>query len=109
MKRNVSAIVREAVVWRDDWTCKICKHELIEDQWHCDHIKPLWDGGTNEETNLQAICANCHAGKTAREARERLAKRRAEEQERREREMEERRKKFGFIDLRQYAYDPSEI
>lgn len=32
-----------------------------------DHIKPLHKGGTNDWTNLQSLCAPCHALKTARD------------------------------------------
>ena len=32
---------------------------------------PLFEGGTNTESNLQALCANCHGAKTQREAVER--------------------------------------
>lgn len=28
------------------------------------HIKPLVEGGTNEETNLMALCKPCHSGIT---------------------------------------------
>ena len=81
MKRNVSAALRETVLWRDGWVCRICEEELKEDQWHCDHIVPLWSGGSNEQSNLQAICANCHAGKTAKETRERNLKRKRAKEE----------------------------
>jgi 5-methylcytosine-specific restriction endonuclease McrA len=33
-----------------------------------DHISPLWLGGKNRETNLQALCPPCHGKKTATEA-----------------------------------------
>lgn len=41
-----------------------------------DHITPLWDGGTNNKSNLQVLCACCHATKTFAEARARAAARR---------------------------------
>lgn len=33
-----------------------------------DHIVPLHQGGADDETNLQSLCAPCHQAKTAREA-----------------------------------------
>lgn len=33
-----------------------------------DHIKPRTLGGTHDRSNLQALCAECHRTKTAREA-----------------------------------------
>ena len=31
---------------------------------HVDHVVPRADGGTDDEENLQALCATCHARKT---------------------------------------------
>ena len=33
-----------------------------------DHIVPLNDGGTNERSNLQPLCARCHNAKTMRQS-----------------------------------------
>lgn len=30
-----------------------------------DHIVPLFKGGTNDESNLQGLCVECHRKKTA--------------------------------------------
>ncbi|MFB9242373.1 HNH endonuclease [Massilia antarctica] len=38
-----------------------------------DHIKPLCEGGTNEDSNKQLLCAPCHDVKSAREAAARAA------------------------------------
>ena len=38
-----------------------------------DHIVPLAEGGTDTESNLQVLCACCHAIKSASEARARAA------------------------------------
>lgn len=32
-----------------------------------DHIIPLWNGGTNDRKNLQAICWSCHQEKNKQE------------------------------------------
>lgn len=32
--------------------------------WHCDHVTPLKDGGTNAIDNLRALCRKCHDKKT---------------------------------------------
>ena len=46
--------------------------------WAMDHIIPVVDGGGEcGAENLQTLCIFCHARKTAREARERAARRRA--------------------------------
>ncbi len=36
-----------------------------------DHVVPLHRGGKDEWSNLQSLCKECHAAKTAREAGER--------------------------------------
>jgi 5-methylcytosine-specific restriction endonuclease McrA len=41
-----------------------------------DHEVPLWAGGTNDLSNLRAVCRPCHKAKTAAEAKERAALRR---------------------------------
>ena len=35
--------------------------------WHTNHILRVALGGTNERSNLEAICHNCHAKITAEE------------------------------------------
>jgi 5-methylcytosine-specific restriction protein A len=32
---------------------------------HVDHVVPLRRGGSNDASNLQALCASCHSRKTA--------------------------------------------
>src|ERR1700687_4037818 len=38
-------------------------------QLHLDHIVALSNGGADETSNLQTLCANCHALKTLADAR----------------------------------------
>ena len=52
--------------------CNGCKRKLYPgDLVEFDHIKPLWDGGENRESNIQPMCLGCHKPKTAAEARQR--------------------------------------
>ena len=39
----------------------------------CDHIVPRHRGGLDVSTNMQSLCKNCHAKKTAQENRSRSA------------------------------------
>ncbi|WP_441928330.1 HNH endonuclease [Marmoricola sp. RAF53] len=39
--------------------------------WLVDHIKPLWDGGSDDASNKQLLCKEHHDAKTAREAAQR--------------------------------------
>jgi 5-methylcytosine-specific restriction enzyme A len=36
-----------------------------------DHIKPLWAGGKDEDSNKQGLCIPCHKAKSAAEAADR--------------------------------------
>ena len=47
----------------------ICARSWCEAQaLDVDHIIPLWNYGTNERSNLVALCTTCHAQKTKAEA-----------------------------------------
>lgn len=51
------------VLFRDRWTCQQCGAPAS----HVDHIRPVLFGGTDDESNLQALCAGCNLTKaTAR-------------------------------------------
>ena len=39
-------------------------NNILDHTYEIDHIKPLYKGGDNENTNLQALCRNCHGKKT---------------------------------------------
>ncbi len=36
-----------------------------------DHVVPLWEGGADDEANLQLLCGACHKPKTREEAHRR--------------------------------------
>lgn len=45
--------------------CLICG--VFRERLHEDHIIPKWSGGTEDKTNKQLICGNCHEDKTRKE------------------------------------------
>ena len=48
--------------------CRECLNQgIIKEATDVDHIIPLKNGGTNEWSNLQSLCHECHSRKTARE------------------------------------------
>lgn len=61
----------DTLVASDHW-CVAClaegKHSIAV---QVDHKTPLWQGGSNEPSNLQGLCKDHHDEKTAREAAER--------------------------------------
>lgn len=61
---------REAVMRRDAYLCQPCKGQgRVTEATEVDHIRNVAEGGTDDESNLQAICAGCHGAKTQAEAR----------------------------------------
>lgn len=54
-----------------NYTCPILDKLFDEAGYDIDHVLPLADGGSNDISNLQALCPSCHRVKTARENRAR--------------------------------------
>ncbi|MGW1770296.1 HNH endonuclease [Streptomyces sp. NPDC002104] len=48
---------------RDGFRCYGCNGEASE----IDHVRPLWEGGTDDLSNLAAVCKPCHSTKTKTE------------------------------------------
>lgn len=60
---------RAAVMKRDGYVCQPCKQQnRVTLATEVDHVIPQAEGGTDDESNLQAICETCHKAKTAAEA-----------------------------------------
>ena len=65
--RGRAAVERTArIKARDLYTCQDCG--CVTRELEVDHITPLWQGGADVDANLQSLCTDCHAAKTAREA-----------------------------------------
>jgi len=63
IKRSVSETKKKYVASSQSWTCNHCKQQL-DATYEIDHIIELQNGGTNDITNLVALCRNCHGKKT---------------------------------------------
>lgn len=58
--------LRKVVLRRDKNLCQSCyKLGRLSEASAVDHIKPKAKGGTDDLSNLQAICKPCHNRKTA--------------------------------------------
>ena len=66
VKRSVSETKKKYVASMQDWTCGQCKKKLSH-TFEIDHKIRLEHGGSNEVTNLVALCRECHGEKTAME------------------------------------------
>jgi hypothetical protein len=65
-KRNVTGLMKKKVAADQGWKCGHCKTTL-DATFEVDHIKALFNGGTNDPSNLVALCPNCHRKKTVAE------------------------------------------
>lgn len=61
--------LREQVLQRDYYTCQHCGRVCLPENLCADHIINQARGGTDELNNLQTLCNECHAIKTANESK----------------------------------------
>lgn len=62
-KRNVSSLTKKMVASNQQWKCGSC-NQTLDFTYEIDHHIPLFKGGSNEVSNLIALCRNCHGKKT---------------------------------------------
>lgn len=65
-KRSVSETKKKYVAYIQDWKCGQCGKKLTH-TFEVDHKVRLEYGGSNDPTNLVALCRECHGQKTAME------------------------------------------
>lgn len=65
-KRSVSETKKKYVASIQNWKCKHCQKQLTA-WFEVDHKIRLEYGGTNEVSNLEALCRECHGKKTSME------------------------------------------
>lgn len=63
-EKQISAATRWAILKRDGFKCKKCGKTQVEERIEVDHITPRSKGGTNDESNLEALCLTCNRGKS---------------------------------------------
>ena len=66
-ERRVTPLMKKKIGEQYDWRCACGCGEKLSFDYHVDHIVPLWQGGTNRESNLQPLNPRCHAFKTSLE------------------------------------------
>jgi hypothetical protein len=67
MSRTLSEPEKKSVAARQGWHCSACAC-VLPSAYQVDHTTPLCDGGRDHVDNATAMCPNCHAQKTQREA-----------------------------------------
>lgn len=71
-RRRISLTQRKAVLERDGYKCRICgiSRQYLDDKvpglgeylrLEIDHIVPIAQGGTSDESNLQCLCWRCNS------------------------------------------------
>jgi hypothetical protein len=62
-KRSVSQAKKKFIASQQSWRCGHCNQQL-DHTYEVDHVVDLQFGGSNEASNLVALCRNCHGKKT---------------------------------------------
>lgn len=61
--------LRQVALSRDKHLCQACLQSgAVTVGTHVDHVRPKSQGGSDDMSNLQTLCAQCHKTKTQREA-----------------------------------------
>lgn len=63
-RRTLDKQKRFAVLHRDKFRCKYCGASPERGQLRVDHIKPVSNGGSDDESNLITSCFDCNSGKS---------------------------------------------
>ena len=58
--------IRDRILLRDRYTCQHCGR--VGEDNEVDHIVNVAQGGTDDDSNLQTLCPDCHKVKTAAES-----------------------------------------
>jgi len=75
MERKVTQAKKKQIAGRqrfccsanvEGYNCPLDKKPFDESGYEIDHIVELCNGGSNEDSNLQALCIMCHRVKTSR-------------------------------------------
>lgn len=64
-RKSLSVSVRFRIFHRDGFTCQYCGRKPPDVILEVDHIRPVANGGANDEMNLVTSCADCNRGKGA--------------------------------------------
>lgn len=65
-RRNVSETKKKFIAYNQSWKCNHC-NSILNHTYEIDHKIRLEYGGSNDVSNLEALCRNCHGQKTANE------------------------------------------
>ena len=68
-RKSISGLKRTRIFDTNNGDCCICHLPIkVGDKWIIEHIKPLWLGGADDETNMFPAHERCAIAKTIGEA-----------------------------------------
>ena len=70
-RRTITKAMRVRIFDRASGVCHLCKLPINAtrgEKWHVEHINPLWEGGSDDESNMAPAHVDCHATKSGEEA-----------------------------------------
>jgi 5-methylcytosine-specific restriction endonuclease McrA len=69
-RRSIGRVMRTRIFDRDKGKCCLCglKIDAPKDKWILEHLKPLWLGGADDESNMAPAHYSCAIEKTKAEA-----------------------------------------
>ncbi len=67
-RKSLRKAEKTMILESQHYQCAGCKMDISTMPQHFDHRIPLALGGSNDLTNIQAMCPNCHAKKSQRDA-----------------------------------------
>jgi 5-methylcytosine-specific restriction enzyme A len=73
-RKTITTAMRVRIFQTANGVCHLCGlpiHAERGEKWHVEHIKPLWLGGEDAESNMAPAHIDCHSPKTASEAKQR--------------------------------------
>ena len=68
-RQHLSPYRSKLIAARRAFRCNTCRKQFDDALWEIDHRKPLFLGGSNDDSNLQALCKSCHQIKSSSERR----------------------------------------
>ena len=67
-RAHITPLTKKSVAAAQKLRCAACS-KLLDETYEIDHIVPLFRGGGNDASNLQALHRSCHMFKSAVDAR----------------------------------------